>query len=284
MNPIMKQLAATHPQQDEIVLCRLGQHSFLAKFGEKLVAIDPYLTADPSRRIPPPVAPEELCGVVAILASHDHGDHLDRPALAAMAAASPEAKLIVPEAVRNSIHEFPAERIVGIDDRIGRELDGLRITGIAAAHEFFDRDAAGRYPYLGFVVRGNGVTLYHSGDCCVYDGLAGRIAPFAPEVMLLPINGRDAKRYTGGFIGNMTYQEAADFAGWLHCPLVIPGHYDMFAENCADPLPFAEFVRVKYPATRAVILAPGEIRLFSFRRPRVPENRRREKQQVGTKS
>ena len=41
----------------------------------------------------------------------------------------------------------------------------------------------------------------------------------------------DAKRYRQNCIGNMTYQEAADLAGEIDPQMVIPGHWDMFADN-----------------------------------------------------
>ena len=66
------------------------------------------------------------------------------------------------------------------------------------------------------------------------------------DIQLLPINGRDAKRYSENCIGNMTYQEAADFAGEVGASLVLPGHWDMFAENSADPEDFADYVNIKY--------------------------------------
>jgi len=66
------------------------------------------------------------------------------------------------------------------------------------------------------------------------------------DIELLPINGRDAIRYKDNCIGNMTYQEAADFAGEVGTKLVIPGHWDMFAHNSEDPHAFKDYLSVKY--------------------------------------
>jgi len=41
-------------------------------------------------------------------------------------------------------------------------------------------------------------------------------------------------------------QEAADLAGETGARLVIPGHWDMFADNSADPERFADYLDVKY--------------------------------------
>ncbi|MBR6391053.1 MAG: MBL fold metallo-hydrolase, partial [Lachnospiraceae bacterium] len=66
------------------------------------------------------------------------------------------------------------------------------------------------------------------------------------DIELLPINGRDAVRYRRNCIGNMTYQEAADLAGEVGPAIVIPGHWDMFADNSADPHAFEDYLYAKY--------------------------------------
>ncbi len=77
------------------------------------------------------------------------------------------------------------------------------------------------------------------------------------DAMLLPINGRDAARLARGCIGNMTYQESADLAGPLGPGLVVPGHWDMFADNPGDPEAFAAYMHVKYPDVPVHIPAHG---------------------------
>ena len=58
-----------------------------------------------------------------------------------------------------------------------------------------------------------------------------------------PIPADELKR---NCIGNMTYQEAADFAGEVMPKIVIPGHWDMFAHNSADPKEFEDYINIKY--------------------------------------
>ena len=90
--------------------------------------------------------------------------------------------------------------------------------------------------------------LYHAGDTLRYEGLLPRLRAFGPlDAALLPINGRDGARYRRGCIGNMTFQESADLAGELRPRLVIPGHWDMFADNPGDPEAFADYLNAKYP-------------------------------------
>ena len=95
---------------------------------------------------------------------------------------------------------------------------------------------------------------------CIYEGLYGRLREFGKiDVMFLPINGRDGKRYRGNTIGNMTYQEAVDLAGTLKPGLVVPAHYEMFENNQEDPLLFADYISAKYPDVRYWIGGHGEI-------------------------
>lgn len=143
------------------------------------------------------------------------------------------------------------------DDTI--DAGPIRITGIPAAHEFLDRDTqTGRYPYLGYVVEGGGVTLYHAGDTCLYEGLHARLRCWKLDAAFLPINGRDARRLAAHCIGNMTYQEAADLAGSLAPRLTLPTHFDMFAMNSEDPELFMEYMKVKYPDLKAVLCEYGK--------------------------
>ena len=143
------------------------------------------------------------------------------------------------------------------------EVDGIEVTAIASAHEFLDRDEdSGRYPYLGFIIKANGVTIYHSGDTCMYEGLTTKLKQFDYDAVFLPINGRDAVRLESGCIGNMTYQEAADLAGVLTPRLTVPTHFGMFSSNTIDPQLFVDYMRVKYSVLKVSLCEVGE-RYFS---------------------
>jgi L-ascorbate metabolism protein UlaG (beta-lactamase superfamily) len=239
----------------------LGQAGFIVKLGRTVIGIDLFLSPHPRRRIPALLSPDAAAGFDLFLGTHDHRDHIDRPAWPALAQSSPKAAFIVPAfllpGLANALR-LPPERFLGLDDGVCTALKGVRVTGVAAAHELLDRDpATGRYPYLGYLIEGNGFRLYHSGDCCVYEGLQTRLSRRRPDLVLLPINGRDAVRLKANCIGNMTYQEAADLAGALAPAMTIPTHYEMFAGNSENPQLFLDYMKAKYPRLKTAACEHG---------------------------
>lgn len=246
----------------QIALWWLGQHSFIVKTGKTVIYIDPFLSALDGRQVPPLVTADIVRHADIICGTHDHADHIDRPVWPPLAAASTKAKFVVPDLLRERLAvELPLaiERMVGLDDGRSVEVAGVKISAVAASHEFLDQDPdTGRYPYLGFIFEAGGVTWYHAGDTVWYEGLQTKLRRWKFDLMLLPINGRDAHRLSTGIIGNMTYQEAADLSGPLNPGLVIPTHYEMFAGNPGDPVAFREYMKVKYPKVRTHRCRHGE--------------------------
>lgn len=243
---------------------------YVLKFGQTVVYLDTYLSAARDREIPPLLAASDIVNADLILGTHDHGDHIDREVWHELSGNSPRAKFVVPGLLVDVLSkdlQIPRSRFLAAEDGLTIAVQSLRITGIAAAHEFLDQNQeTGQYPYLGYVIEGNGALIYHSGDCCLYDGLFTRLSRFRTfDVGFLPINGRSGNRYRANCIGNMTYQEAVDLAGSLQVGLAVPAHYDMFRANGEDPALFLDYLSAKYPTVQCWIgehgtgvLAPDE--------------------------
>ncbi|HEX4125880.1 MAG TPA: MBL fold metallo-hydrolase [Tepidisphaeraceae bacterium] len=239
----------------------LGQHSFVVKLGKTVLYIDPFLTPMEARRVPPLLTAAELTDAAAILGSHDHADHIDRDAWPALAGSS-DAPFIVPMLLREKIIGelgLPAARVLGIDEGVTLNIGEATITAIPAAHEFLDTDpATGRHPFLGFIIQGNGFTVYHAGDTCIYEGIQAKLRQWKIDLAFLPINGRDAQRLKANCIGNMTYQEAVDLAGSQQFGMTVPAHFEMFAMNSENPQRFIDYMQVKYPKLKGRIPVHGE--------------------------
>ena len=261
---LMDEVLNTRPAPGEVCFWWLGQLGYLIRLGDVTLMIDAFLDADRSERLQPALlAPEDMRNIDYVLGTHDHDDHIDRKTWKVIAKVMPETKFIVPSLFVDDLSEdlnLPKDRLIGISEGLyAFEADGLKVEGIAAAHETLDRDpATGEYPYTGYIITGNGVKLFHSGDCVVYDGYESKLMAGGPfDVVFLPINGRDGKRYRAGCIGNMTFQEAVCLTCAIKPALTVPGHYDMFPGNTADPLDFTDYLEAKDPSLDYWIGARG---------------------------
>ncbi|MFH0910456.1 MAG: MBL fold metallo-hydrolase [Planctomycetota bacterium] len=256
MNPVARQGLALIEEIDgrrvepgELCFWWLGQQGYVVKTARRILYFDPFLSPHPRRRVPPLLRPEEVTNADFVFGTHDHRDHIDRPALPLLLAASPGARLVVPRLPAETLPEngIRPDRIRALDDEGVLEEAGVKVTAIRSAHEFFDYTPAHGYPYLQYVVEADGVAIHHAGDGLLYDGLASRLRAWRLTVSFLPVNGRDGERYARKIRGNLTFQEAVDLAGAVRPRLVVPGHYEMFVDNGEDPQRFAAYFGAKYP-------------------------------------
>ena len=235
----------------------------LLKMGDVKVCIDYFATDVEGRMTPVPIAPQDLTGIDVFIGSHDHMDHIDHDAWKIWSKNNPHAKFVFPRMHMAAVLEDGVDvaNAIGLNDGESVTIKEVTIHAIAASHEFLDRDGeSGLYPYLQYIIEGNGVRLYHAGDTLRYEGMLPKLRAFGTfDAAMLPINGRDAWRLTHDCIGNMTYQEAADLAGILEPRLTVPTHYDMFPNNLEDPWLFTEYMRVKYPRLVTRIAKPGAV-------------------------
>lgn len=252
---LIRDVKKTTLRRGQCALWWLGQQSFIIKLGQTTLFLDPFLSPHPRRRVAPLLQPEDITIADFILGTHDHIDHIDRAIWPTLAAASPQARFIIPKFHQKTLPAqlgIPKNRFIGLNDLTSFTDRHIRITGIPSAHELLDRDPkTGLYPFMGFIIEGNNFSLYHAGDCCSYEGLQTRLLRWKLDLAILPINGRDAVRYRTHCLGNFTYQEAADLAGAIQPGTTIPAHYDMFANNSENPLLFLDYMLAKYPKLNA---------------------------------
>ena len=220
----------------------LGQSGFLVQWQGRHLLMDPYLsdsltlkyadTDKPHVRMTENVIdPQQLDFIDVVTSSHNHTDHLDAETLRPLMQRNPRMSVLVPAANRQFAAArlaCPETRLTTLDAAESREIAGFEFLGVPAAHEQMDRDASGRYPYLGYVVRFGEWVLYHSGDTVLYEGLVERLRPCDVTVALLPINGRLPARRVAG---NLWGAEAAKLAADIGADMVIPCHFEMFEFN-----------------------------------------------------
>jgi L-ascorbate metabolism protein UlaG (beta-lactamase superfamily) len=243
---LLADIRASDRRDGSFRLWWLGQSGFLLQWQGIHVMLDPYLsdslTKKYSKTDKPHVRMTELVidpaglGFADIATStHNHTDHLDAETLKPILAANPRLKLVIAEANR----AFVAKRLaidpaitIGVDDGTTVEVSGVRISGVASAHETVERDEHGHSIFLGYILQFGGWAVYHSGDTIRYPGMAEKLRTFGVHVAILPINGRSPERRVPG---NLTGLEAAQLAKDVGAELVIPCHYEMFEFNTASP-------------------------------------------------
>ena len=241
-----------------------GQAGFRLAAGDSRVLIDPFLTDRSDRRYRPPAAAADFAEITLVLCTHEHLDHMDLPFLREFCAVNSTATIVVPAPV--------------VELAAGSGVDRSRLTGAVPGKELRDRDVTvhpvpalhgiggaepvvyefssggGPVRFLGYVVDIGGIRFYHHGDGLVYPELPGTLSELAPDVLLIPINGRDHMRESRGIVGNMNETEAAWLCAEVGPAFVIPMHYDAIAGNTGDPGHFATLVRES--AAPATVLVP----------------------------
>lgn len=265
---LIREIEETTVPENVLAIWWLGQSGYLIKSSRGLLAVDLYLSEHLTRKYADtekphvrmtrsPIRGEDLNGVDLLLASHKHSDHLDPGTAPAVLGASPKASLGLPEAIREHALSLglPNDRLIGLDADSMLTAAGFLIRAIPSAHENFDRDEQGRYPYLGFIIESSGLRLYHSGDTLVYPGLVETLAAEPFDVLFLPINGRNPSR---GVAGNMSVVEAVELATVARPRFVVPHHYDMFTFNTVPVADFEAEARRPPAGTEARVLQCGQ--------------------------
>jgi L-ascorbate 6-phosphate lactonase len=248
----------------------LGQVGVAIKGPTGVLYVDPYLTDSDGeggslpRTYPPPLAPAEVTNASATLLSHVHIDHTDPDTVLPLSEASPDVRFVAPFTSSDTLIEAGLEGDRILVPEVGEpvEVSGARVTAIPSSHTELERDPERGYPYLGYVIEWNGVTVYHAGDTVVYDGLIETLSAWDLDVAFVPINGRDYFRTERDLIGNTDFRETAELTETLDIGLIVPTHYDLIEGNTVDPGHFVSYLYGLNPMRPHKLLRPGELLYF----------------------
>lgn len=235
--------------RNDIALWWLGQAGFAMRFRDRFLMIDPYLSDSLAikyagtefphvRMMPTPILAKDVKGLDWCLCTHRHSDHMDPGTLPELARQNPGCRFVLPRAEGRHAVEIgvPATHRILLNDGDRYEpVADVSILAVASAHETLERDADGLCRFLGYVIRLGRITLYHSGDCVPYDGLAKQLVSIGVHVALLPVNGRDECRRSSGIPGNFNLDEALRLRRKAGIRYLVVHHFGMFDFNTVDP-------------------------------------------------
>ena len=261
----------TNIQRGETGICWLTQASWLVKFRNCTILIDPWWRdLDAGDRWGKllgefPLSPEEFPPIDYIFCTHWHDDHICPTSLPLLAKQFPSAKFITPLRSNQMLIDMgiPKGRIRSMHGNDSGQLSGrLSFFAIPAAHEELDVDDRGAHLYLGYLIHCDGTTIFHMGDSRPYPGWEENIEKAARllnvegeatiDVAFLCINGND----------NLRHDEAVDLAEKMDFGMSIPMHYGMDPGNTVNPQIFVDEMESRSYEIPYLVADPGEFFLI----------------------
>lgn len=260
--------AVADASPDGVALWYLGCNGFVLKAGDgTTVFIDPYLgTGDPPRTVrmvPVPFDPTDVEAADAVLATHEHSDHVDGPSQAPILAET-DAEYIAPDdslaitETQGWTDEWAVE-----DDQFTEitEGDTLEI-GSFTVHVEPANDPDATHP-VSYVFEHDAGTFFHGGDARPgapfeaigrdYDIDLGVLA-YGTDGMIPDKETREPK-YTKWYSDE---NEICEAARQLQLDRLLPSHWDMWKGLTADPTALHDHVRSFEHPSRLEIAEIGD--------------------------
>ncbi len=244
-------------EPDGLALWYLGCNGFVLKSAAgTIVFIDPYLgTGDPPRTIrmiPVPFDPTDVRAADAILATHEHTDHVHGPSQAPIMAAT-GAQFVGPDASIAVARDesWTAEWDVESDQFLTiAEDDTLRI-GDLTIHVEAANDPDADHP-VSYVIEHDAGTFFHGGDARPggFDGV-GTAYDIDLGALAFGSVGMIRDRNTGDPSRTRWYNDENDVvtaANEVNLDRLVPTHWDMWKNLTADPSVLFDHARsFEYP-------------------------------------
>ena len=168
----------------------LGHSGFRIEIEDQVLLVDPWLAGNPM--FPEDRRADAITGATAILITHGHGDHASNAIDIARETGAPLA----------CIHELASRwggedgvEAVGFGKGGTIALGGASATMVTASHSSsidFSGEPISAGSEAGFMIRGEGHTIYFSGDTDVMADMAWLGEYYAPDIGILCAGGQGA--------------------------------------------------------------------------------------------
>lgn len=229
----------------------IGHSSFLIQIADRAILIDPVFANRLillRRQRRPGIRVRDLPRIDAVLITHAHMDHLNRPSLRAITSEMrrrnlPPPVAVVPTGVEDVLRRLGFAHVLPLKWWQSFDLPNalpsrISITATPARHwgaRLFSDTHRG---FGGYVIQATGSpTIYHSGDTAYFNGFHEIGRRLRPEIALLPIGAY----YPDSYRSVHTSPEEA-LRGFLDlgASVMVPMHYNTFRlgrEPMDEPLP-----------------------------------------------
>ncbi len=254
-----------------------GHSSFLLQFGDgkqgRNLLVDPVFATrlvvirrhrQPGTRI------EDLPPIDAVLLTHAHMDHLNRPTLRLIARAMRKRMgrgpiAIVPNGVADLVQGLGFREVRTLGWWQTTEVNGLTITFTPAKHWGARMFSDTHRMFGGYVIEdaNGGHRIYHSGDTAYFEGFREIGARLKPQVALLPIGAYYPDNYRAV---HTSPEEATQAFVDLGAEIMIPMHFGTFRlgrEPMEEPpVRLMDDARRRGVEARVRVLSEGETLLI----------------------
>jgi len=212
----------------------IGHSSFLVQMKGLGVLIDPVFATRLillRRQRRAGVRVKDLPAIDAVLLTHAHMDHLNRPSLRAIVRRM-EGRgrvapvVIVPNGVEDLVADLGFSKVVALGWWESAEVEGLKVTATPARHwgaRMFKDTHRG---FGGYVLEAQGAeTVYHSGDTAYFGGFKEIGKRLRPKIALLPIGAYFPDSYRSV---HTSPEEALQGFVDVGAETMVPMHYNTF--------------------------------------------------------
>ncbi len=230
----------------ESAITFIGHSSFLLQTAGQAILVDPVFATRLvllRRQRRPGLRVRDLPNINAVLLTHAHMDHLNRPSLRAIAGEMrrrglPAPAAVVPNGVEDLVRTLGFRSVTELRWWESAEVGPLTVTATPCQHWGARMFSDTHRGFGGYTIAAEGPpTLYHSGDTAYFNGFHEIGNRLQPDVAMLPIGAYYPDSYRAV---HTSPEEALQIFEDIGAGTMIPMHYNTFRlgrEPMAEPLP-----------------------------------------------